>query len=703
MVLLSSVVFPALVVAQRPSPGDTGRADSTPVLAPITVSVSRDARALGALPSAVASVDSPIIAKARPTWGLDEALATVPGVYAANRYNFSLDQRVSIRGFGARSSFGIRGIKVLIDGIPQTLPDGSGQLTNLELGSVSRMEVLRGSSSALFGNASGGVISFTTDATPPAALTEEFRLTAGTFDRHNLPLFGSSTEQTWSKWQSSTQARVGRGYATLVLSRLDYSGQRMHSDADLRNANARLSLPLGGGWSLSATADAGNDPRADNPGALTAAELAANRDSAAAINLARNAGKDVSQLQGGATLTRSFSSGGEAALTLFGFSRDLNNPQTFAYIQLDRRAWGLRASVSRPATLLGVRQRLTAGLDFQHQQDDRLNLGNNGGVPDTVRQLDQLERVTEIGPFVQSALTLDERTTLTAGLRFDRVSFAVQDHLVTATNPDDSGERVMQAASGSVGLMREVSRAVSVYATVGTSFETPTTTELTNRPDTAGGFNATLQPQRAVNLELGARGMVAARVGWSVALYRANVKDALIPYAITSSPGRVFFQNSGRSRNQGLELGLDAAIAGPLHASVAWTWSEFRYTDYTAFGRTLDGRRIPGIPACWLKALFSARPASGHGFWGEVQLTYSSRVLVSDTLDTQVGSWWLTDWRAGWDGTVSRLRLSPFIAISNVFDRQYTSSVVINAAGGRYYEPAPGRNGYFGLSVGVGR
>src|SRR5207302_1748599 len=177
------------------------------------------------IPQAVQLVEKAAISQARPTWGLDEALVSVPGVYAANRYNFSVDQRISIRGFGARAQFAVRGIKVLVDGIPQTLPDGTGQLTNLELGETDRIEVLRGSSSALFGNATGGVISIWTDPTPPRGVREDTRVLFGSFDR--------DLARNWSKWQTSTAFRLGAGSGLVTASRLDYTGQRQHSSADL--------------------------------------------------------------------------------------------------------------------------------------------------------------------------------------------------------------------------------------------------------------------------------------------------------------------------------------------------------------------------------------------------------------------------------------------------------------------------------------
>ncbi|MFI5279687.1 MAG: TonB-dependent receptor family protein [Gemmatimonadales bacterium] len=691
----------AVAVAQVPD--TTADRLHRAALAPITVSVTRLQLPLDRVSGAVSVVNKSEIGVARPTWGLDEALATAPGVYASNRYNFSLDQRISIRGFGARSSFGIRGIRVLLDGIPQTLPDGSGQLTNLELGAADRIEVLRGPSSALFGNASGGVINIRTDLAPPAGAAEELRVLAGTFDRHQLPIVGSATDRSWTKWQSTSGFAIGQGSAALTLSRLSYGGERQHSTADFRNVNARYTTPVREGLTLTALADFGADPRADNPGALTAAELAKNPDSAAAINISKVAGKDVSQFQGGLALNGAML-GGEGSLALFGFSRDLDNPQTFAWIRLRRKAYGLRWSLMRPLLARDgfPLARFTFGLDAQRQQDDRLNTGNQAGQPDTVRQLDQLEHVTEVGPFAQLALTL-ERTTLTLGARYDWVSFSADDRLITPTNPDDSGRRLMHAPSGFLGLARALGRQAMAYASVGTSFETPTTTELANRPDSAGGFNTGLGPQHATSIEIGGRGTtLGTRLGWNVALYHAAVSGELIAYQVPTSPGRVFFQNAGHSRHNGLELGANAALLPGLRVLLAWTQSDFRYTSYVAAGHDLAGRAIPGVPAEWLHVLWQVRPAFARGAWLELEQTHSSSVLVDDTLNTRAAAWWKTDVRLGWDGRAAGGDVHPFVGMQNVFDAHYVGSVVINAANGRYYEPAPGRNVYVGLSVRAG-
>ncbi len=679
---------------QRDTTPPSRPADSLRVytLPPAVVSVTRANPPINRIPQAVHLLEKTEISQARPTWGLDEALVTVPGVYAANRYNFSLDQRISIRGFGARSAFAVRGIKVLVDGIPQTLPDGQGQLTNLELGAADRIEILRGSASALFGNASGGVISIWTDPTAPRTVRQEVRVLFGTFDR--------DLNRNWSKWQSSTLFRVGSGSGLVTVSRLDYTGQRQHSDADFRNLNSRWHFPLANGWSLAATADFGWDPRADNPGALTAGEIARNPDSAAAINITRVAGKDVTQGQGGVTVRRQFEGGGEAALTVFGIARSLKNPTTFAYIDLDRFDFGTRVAVSRPLPLGSLEHRLTAGIDFQRQRDDRKNFRNNAGQVDTtVRTLDQLEHVTEVGPFVQSALQVAPHLSVTGGLRYDWVNFRADDRLVTASNPNDSGRRLMRALSGSLGVAVTPSDALTVYGNVGTSFETPTTTELTNRPSGAGGFNPTLEPQKATNYEIGVRGDVVGRLNYSVALFDAEVRDELIQFPVPADTnGRVFYQNAGKSRHRGVELGAELEIASGVSLMTSWTYSDFRYSRYLG----LDGRAVPGIPQHWLHFLLKGRPAFTRGGWVEVEETHSSGYLVSDAASTSTSPWWTTNARLGWDGTVGSLRLRPFLGLNNVWNRFYVASVVINAANGRYYEPAPGRNMYVGFSLGAG-
>jgi iron complex outermembrane recepter protein len=674
---------------------DTTRRDSTAGghLAPITVTAARTDVPRDRVPNAISVLTRAEIARGRATLGLDESLALVPGVYAANRYNFSLDDRISIRGFGARSAFAVRGVTVLLDGIPQTLPDGQGQLTNLELGETDRIEVLRGSASALYGNAAGGVISIWSDPVPPRRATMRLQLTGGAS--------GSGRARPWRKWVATTRWRLGRGVGQLTASRLLYAGERQHSEADLRTMNAHVMLPGAGGWTTSGVLELGDDPRADNPGSLTAAELAANPDSADAAYTATAAGKWVRQLQGGVTVRRDFAAGGQASVTAFALGRRLRNPQTYAYIDLTRRVYGVRGTMSRPIAMGGLRQTLTAGFDAQWQHDDRANYANDAGVPGSVASLDQLERVASVGPFVQSALALAPGVTATLGLRYDRIGFHVHDRLVTATNPDDSGDRLMHAWSGSGGLTWRLDRGVTAYANIGSSFETPTTTELANRPDTAGGFNPTLAPQTATSYEIGVRGTAADRVHYSLAVYQAAVRGELIAFEEPTSPGRTFYRNAGQSRHRGVELGAGMTLRPGWSVDASWTCSDFRYTRYTVDAHVLDGRRLPGIPPQWANLVLHAHPV-GQPAWAELELQHASGYLVDDTLAARTSPWTTAALRAGWNARIGGAPVSPFVAVNNLFDRRYVSSVVINAARGRYFEPAPGRNFYLGVSMAVG-
>jgi iron complex outermembrane receptor protein len=247
-------------------------------------------------------------------------------------------------------------------------------------------------------------------------------------------------------------------------------------------------------------------------------------------------------------------------------------------------------------------------------------------------------------------------------------------------------------------------RNLTVYANAGSSFETPTTTELANSPSGVGGFNPGLKPQKAWNVELGARGTLANRFGYSVALFQAEAHDALVPYEIAAP--RFFYRNAGSTRHRGVELSGDWSVTAGVSLGATWTHSDFRYREYsftdTAGTHVLDGRVLPGIPRNWLNLTVRVQPA-GAGAWVEVQQSYSSGYLVSDVLNTRTAPWSTTNLRAGWDGTMGGVRVSPFLGVQNAFNHRYVGSVVINAARGRFYEPAPGRNLYLGLTVEAGR
>jgi iron complex outermembrane receptor protein len=699
--LLAAFAIAAPVSAQEPVSGDTTGRDTTaiPRLPELEVTVTRTPEPLARIPFAVGVLDRGDLTRGQPTLGIDEALNNLPGVVVSNRYNFSLDQRISIRGFGSRSNFGVRGLKILVDGIPQTLPDGQSQLTNVDFADLERAEVLRGASSSLYGNASGGVISFQTQRADPGPFAQRIRVQGGD---------GKRSGDGFYKWQSWTSGRSGDVSGTLSVSQFKADGFRQHSAAEFRQLNA------GGDWVVSGSTVAtmrlslADNPEAQNPGALTRAEYAANPDSAAGNNLRRGADKDVKQHQLSLGLRHLDAGGNEYEVTVFGLLRDLENPiaappdvgggpTNGTYIRIDRAVAGLRLSTVRALGGETASPRLTAGLDLQRMRDDRQNLVSDGGVPTGVLFLDQREQVTEVGPFAQVQWTPNERLLVSGGARFDWVNFDLADRFLD--DGDDTGDRSMSALSGNIGASWSFDQRFVPYVNVATSFETPTTTELVNQPDGSGGFNTELGPQRAVNYEVGARGQPTPQVTYSVAVFLGRVTDAIVQEEEVG--GRAFFRNAQKTHNDGAEVGLSVSPVTGLTLNGAYTYARYRFVEEPG-GSGLDGNRLPGVPEHFWR--FGLRTSLTNGLYLDADHTLNSSVASDDanTPEGIVDSWGagVTNLRVGWQGDVGTVQLSPFVGVNNLWDRQYVGSVTLNGLFGRVLEPAPRRVVYLGTEVG---
>lgn len=658
--LVALLALPALVAAQRP--------DTLPDL---TVGVIRTAGgALAAFGGAVTVLDGPTVSRQRLATGLDEALAFVPGVLAANRWNPSLDQRLVIRGFGARANFGVRGIKVLIDGIPQTLPDGQSQLTNLDLAQLERVEVLRGAASALHGNAAGGVVAFTT-RTAARGTDLELGTEAGTFG-------------TWR-----VQGRVASGSAvqgvSIAASRTISDGFRAQSASEQRRVQVAYDRRLSGALRLLVRGAWADDPQAENPGALTVAEAGRTPDEAAPNNLRRRADKAVTQgqLAVGLDIAAGAWQGDVRAWVV---GRDLENPlaapapaPTTAdeglWVGITRRGGGARATATRG---LGA-GRLALGLDVQQVADDRINRRHLRGDPFGAALLDQRETTREVGPFVQVEWPLAPHLRVKSGVRYDAVRFEVLDNLVAARG----GVRTLDAFSGHAGVTWQRD-ALTAWSSVATSFETPTTTEFANRPDGSTGLNTVLGPQRSVSAELGARTTVGA-VALEVAGWRTETDEVITP--VQEVGGRSFFANLGGSRTQGLELLASTPISGAVTALANYTYTDARYTDEAG---ALAGNRVAGIPRHLARIGVRGVVA---GFALDVDHAITTSQYADDANGIEI---------AGWGAGVSGVRIARtvatgggtarlFVAVQNLWARRYVGSVTVNGGFGRVAEPAAGR------------
>jgi len=697
--------------------------DSLPRRLPPVVTVTRDVgRSPLDLPYAITSLRPDSLSPGLTHTLVEQTLALLPGVTVANRTNPSQDTRVSIRGFGARSQFGARSVRILRDGMPLTLPDGQTPIDYLDLESVGRVEVIRGAAASLYGNAAGGVVDLRSVPAPTVPFALQARTWTGpdgnpvrsASQQRFAALFGGTTGAT------SYQGNIGRTHS---------DGYRTYAHQQLTNAFARAATTVG-------TTELGliglglDMPLAENPGALTAAQFAANPRQVDALSLQKKARKTVHQVQVGLSARQPVAGQGEVAAQVYGGTRTLFNPLTFAVVGVDRRQGGAAARLTLPFTVDGLRNRVSVGADAQWLNDARKNWANCNAVPTANAScpslasekgnltLDQRELVSSLGPYVRDELE-HGRWRVTAGVRADQVRFEVRDHFLT-DGRDDSGNRTLHAVSPMLGVAARLSPFHSLYANVGSAFETPTTTELGNQANGSAGLNRVLKPQYSTTYETGAKGVAGAGLQYDVALFDTEVRDELIPFEVPGGNGRTYYRNAGRTRRRGAELGV-GADAGPVSVTAAYTLSHFRFRDFLNGTTQYAGNTIPGIPEHQVQASATWRFGKAYVLAEGIS---KSRVFVNDantltqlsipcpgaTLTT--ASCHLSDptaftvfnARVGGTAVFGRPWLSPVVGVQNVFDKHYVGSVAVNAAGAtpaatKFYEPAPARTWFVGLSA----
>ncbi len=665
----------------RPAPGQDTQIPADDRLDEIVVSATRLETSVRDMARSVSLIDKERIQNGTQQLGLDEALAAVPGLYMQNRYNFAQDLRIALRGFGARSSFGVRGVKLVVDGIPETLPDGQAQVDSIDLGSARRIEVLRGPASSLYGNAAGGVIAVESELGAAAPVVEA-SLAAGElgFSRYGLKAVGTAD---------------GVDYL-LNLSHQEVDGYRDHASARGSLLNAKVGLPLAGGADrLIATVNWSDQPQARDPGGINAAQAAAAPRSARDANLQFDAGEALDQQRAGVVYERPRDAG---TLTLRSYVtwRDFANRLPFnsgGIVEFDRFVYGLGAQFQFGDTL-PERWQLVVGADLDRQDDDRRRFDNENGAYGALA-FEQREQVAANAVYLQSEFAIDERWTLAGGLRYDEVEFDVDDRFLG--NGDDSGAVDFDQLSPSLGLTLDLGSRL-LFASWSSSFETPTTTELAN-PDASGGFNQALDPQRADNFEVGFK-TGSDRLYFEAAAFVIDVEDELVPFELAQFPGRTFFVNAGQSDRRGIETALSWQSGNGLTVDASWTWSDFTYEDFVdEDGNDFSGRHLPGLPEHFGYLGLDYRHASGVSAVAEA--VYSGSLYADDANTAEVDAYTIVNLRLHGEFERGRFTVRPHLGINNLFDERYNSNIRINAFGARYFEPAPGRNVYAGITVGL--
>lgn len=629
---------------------------------------------------------------------LSDLLSTVPGVLARTRQNFAQDEQVSIRGFGTRAAFGIRGVRLYIDGVPATLPDGQGQVAHFPLDAAERIEVLRGPFSALYGNAAGGVIQlFTRDGREPDSLTV------------------SAAAGSWGQRRVGAQAQGVAGGVAYAVSAGHFrtDGWREHSRASRDSLYAKASMPLGEGR-LTLLADLYRMPLALDPQGLTREQAGADPRQASAGARLYDTRKSARQSQLAAIYERSLGPV-DARLLAYGGQRSVwqvlsipaavqrANPLSGGgVIDFDAPFAGLDARVSlrrgegvRPFDVvagLGIETVLQQRSGYENFAGDRL------GVRGALR-LRQDDRVTSIDPYIQGNWAFTDAWTLSAGLRHSRVTFESRDHYVTVDNPDDSGRVRHSATLPALGLTWRPRPALSWYAAWGKGFETPTFNELGYRRDGGSGLNFALRPMRTRSVETGLRWEGDA-VQASLVAFRTASRDEL---AVNGSMGgRSTYQNTGRALRRGVEASAALPLGAGWRAGLAATWLDAHTVDAhracTGIGCedapiVPAGTRLPGVPR--RQAALSLHRGDGPGWQPRLSLTYVGEVTANQAGDARAGSLAMLDASLGYGFRRGRA----FVGIDNLLDRRGIGSVIVNEGNGRYYEPAPGRSIVAGVEL----
>ncbi len=664
------------------SPGLT-QDDATPVEEPIIITITggRIAPPADRVPAAISVVDQNSIQRGTQQLGLDESLAGVPGLFLQNRYNFAQDLRISIRGFGARANFGIRGIKILVDGVPETLPDGQGQVDSIDLGSAQQIDVIRGPASSLWGNASGGVINITTEDGP----SQPF-LDAGA-------AFG---EFGYRKYQLKAAGERGRVNYLANGSRLDLDGYRDHSRVKNKLFNSKVRLALGDGANLVTLVNLTDSPLAQDPGSLTREQMAMDPTQARQRNVLFDAGERVDQQKLGFVFNNRFDEHRELTVRNYYVWRDFENRLPFVdggAVRFDRFFVGGGALYSHDGELLGLNNRLAAGIDIDRQDDDRQRFDNDQGIQGPLA-FDQQEKVTGAGAFIRSELSVTEQLDLFIGVRYDRITFDVDDRFLI--NGDDSGKRTIEQISPMTGIVYDLSPRTNLYANLSTSFETPTTAEFAN-PSGQGGLNPDLEPQTAVNYELGIKGTINGGVRYQAALFHIDIEDELIPFEVAGQPGRTFFVNAGESTRDGLELSVSAQMTPGWSVSLSYTYSDFVFDKFTDnAGNVFDGNRTPGVPEHLLRAGLSYER---RGLFADWEFLHVDEFFVDNANSEKNEAYTVSNLKAGYGGNLDDWEWKLYAGVNNLFDEAYAANVRINAFGGRYFEPAPERNAYAGIQL----
>jgi iron complex outermembrane recepter protein len=681
------------------------RATETASLGDIVVTATRIAMPAYDVAASISDVPAAQLRQDALGINLSDDIGFVPGLLARNRNNYAQDQQISIRGIGANSTFGVRGVRIYQDGIPQTGPDGQGQVSQFNLDSAQRVEVLEGPFSALYGNSSGGVIQiFTADGAAPG----EVRTDVG------YGGFG-----TFRAGVDASDATGPLAY-NVDFTHFSFDGYRPHQSARSESFNGKVDYSLGPDDKLTFIANILSRPDANDPQGLTAAEFAADPDQTDPTSIQFNTRKSLQQQESGLVWHLGLSEGQSVRLMGYFGHRSvlqfLSIPigaqqaptSSGGVIDLDRQFGGADARWTWQGPLADRPFSWVTGVSYDTQNELRRGYDNFiGGTLGVVGALRRNENdiARDIDEYTQASWEFVPRWTLTAGVRHSEVRFLSEDHFITPTNGDDSGAVTYTATSPVAGLLFAARPWLHLYASYGQGFQTPIDAELAYRPDGAPGLNFGLRPARSVNSEIGAKLRLSRDLTGGLAAFDTLTRNEIV--VATNAGGRSTYENAGRTRRSGAEASLDYRFAGSWRAQLAYTYVDAIYIDayLTCTGTPCgtpnqliaSGNRLPGVPHNdGYAGLEWGRPL---GWQASLTGQYVSAIAVNDANTEFAAAYPVFDASGGYAAEVGSASLGVFLRLNNVLNRRYAGSIIVDDGNGRYFEPAPGFNVFAGFTA----
>lgn len=658
----------------------------------LVVTATRIEQSVYDIPAAIDAVSGDDMRAHRANVDLSEGVGTIPGIVVQNRYNYAQDLQVSSRGFGARASFGVRGVRLLQDDIPLTMPDGQGQTALFDLDGANRVEVLRGPFAALYGNSSGGVIHL---------------LSALESKEPQVRVSGTNDEN--GTWRGSLNFAGAFGPADFSgnLARFDTDGFRDHSAARRDTANLWLRYRPDDASTLTVLGNALDQPDTQDPLGLTQEQLDADPTQAGLGAVEFDTRKSIHHLQGGLSYVRELSEQDSVRLLGYFGAREveqfLANPSVSitgsgGVVDLDRRFGGTGLRWNHTGTLAGAPYEFTLGAEYDRMKERRRGYVNALGERGDLRR-DEDDVVYSFDQYLIGSWKPTERWQIAGGLRRSEVKFESTDYFVVDINPDDSGSREFESTQPVAGVLFQATPAIGLFASIGEGFETPTFSELAYRPDGSPGLNFDLEPADSTNMEAGAKVRLGEHSRVNATLFRSETNDDIVT-GPAPFPGRNTFVNAERTRREGAELAASTTLLdSALSLDVAYTYTRARFEEFVNFeGLDLSGNSLPGVPEHSVYGALVWRHAAS-GFSAGLEGRWADRVYVDDINSAAADSYVVFNLHAGFRQRTRSWQFEEFVRVDNVADENYVGSVVVNAVNGRFFEPAPPRTFLLGFTA----